>query len=133
MIFQVLHSKWFCYLLLLCQNFIILWAFLWLRAKESTCQCRGHRFDPWVRKIPWRRKWQHALVFLPRKSHGQRSLVGYSPWGHKESDTTEQLCTHGVFSRFNHIVACISTKHYVLRPQSKHLRQIQLALVHKRT
>ena len=63
----------------------------------------------------------------------ERSLVGYSLWGHKESDTTEQLWTHRVFSRFNHIVACISTKHYVLRPQSKHLRQIQLALVHKRT
>ena len=36
-------------------------------------------FDPWVRKIPWRRKWQPAPIFLPRKSHGQRSLVGYSP------------------------------------------------------
>ena len=39
------------------------------------------RFDPWVRKIPWRRKWQPTLVFLPGKSHGQRSLVGYSPGG----------------------------------------------------
>ena len=47
----------------------------------------------WVRKIPWRRKWQLTLVFLPGKSHGQRSLVGYSPRGHKESDTSEQL-TH---------------------------------------
>ena len=36
-------------------------------------------FDPWVRKIPWRRKWQPALVFLPRKFHGQRSLEDYSP------------------------------------------------------
>ena len=43
-----------------------------------------------VRKIPWRRKWQPTPVFLPGKSHGQRSLVGYSPWGHKESDMTEQ-------------------------------------------
>ena len=42
-------------------------------------------------KIPWRRKWQPTLVFLPRESHGQRSLVGYSPWGCKELDTTEQL------------------------------------------
>ena len=41
----------------------------------------------WVRKIPWRRKWQPAPVFLPEESHGQRSLVGYGPWGHKESDT----------------------------------------------
>ena len=42
-----------------------------------------------VRKIPWRRKWQPTPVFLPRESHGQRSLVGYSPWGRKESDVTE--------------------------------------------
>ena len=53
---------------------------------------RSHRwygFNPRVRKIPWRRKWQHTPVFLPGKSHGQRSLAGYSPWGHTESDTTE--------------------------------------------
>ena len=62
--------------------------------KEPTYQCNRHkryRFNPWVRKIPWRRKWQPTPVFLPRESHGQRSLVGYSPWGHKESDKTEQL------------------------------------------
>ena len=56
--------------------------------KESACQCRRHRFEPWILKNPWRRKWQHTLVFLPGKFHGQRSLVGYSPWGRKESDTT---------------------------------------------
>ena len=50
-------------------------------------------FNPWVGKMPWRRKWQSIPVFLPGKSHGQRSLEGYSPWGHKESDTTKQL-TH---------------------------------------
>ena len=47
--------------------------------------------DPWVGKNPWRREWQPTAVFLPGKFHGQRSLVGYSPWGRKESDTTEQL------------------------------------------
>ena len=50
--------------------------------KEPTCQCRRHkrfRFDPWVRKIPWRKAWQPTPVFLPGESHGQRSLVGYSP------------------------------------------------------
>ena len=62
--------------------------------KESTCQCRRHRFNPWVRKKPWRRKWQPTLVFLPGKFHEQRSLAGYSPWGCKESDRTEQLSTH---------------------------------------
>ena len=43
--------------------------------------CRRLGFHPWVEKIPWRRKWQSTLVFLPGKSHGQRSLVGSSPWG----------------------------------------------------
>ena len=47
-------------------------------------------FNSWVGKIPWRRKWQSTPVLLPGKSHGQRSLVGYSPWGRTESDTTEQ-------------------------------------------
>ena len=61
-----------------------------LGIKESACQCRRLRFDPWVRKIPWRRKWQPTPVFLPGKSHGQRSLAGYSPWGLKELDMTEQ-------------------------------------------
>ena len=46
-------------------------------------------FDPWVRKIPWRRAWQPTLVFLPGESRGPRSLAGHSPWGRKESDTTE--------------------------------------------
>ena len=59
----------------------------WLSGKEPNCQCRRWRFDPWVREIPWRRKWQHTPVFLPGKSHGQRSLAGCSPWSHKESDT----------------------------------------------
>ena len=60
--------------------------------KESTCQCRRCKrceFDPWVGKIPWRRARQSTPVFLPRESHGQRSLAGYSPWGNIESDATE--------------------------------------------
>ena len=50
---------------------------------------KRHRFDPWVGKIPWRRAWQPTAVFLTGESHGQRSLVGYSPWGHKKLDITE--------------------------------------------
>ena len=69
----------------------LLW---WLSGRESTCQWRRHGFNPWVRKILWRKKWQPTPVFLPGKSHGQRSLVGYSPWGCKESDTTKQLSMH---------------------------------------
>ena len=53
----------------------------WLSGKESACQYRRHRFNPWIRKIPWRKKWQHTPVFLPGKSHKQRSLAGYSPRG----------------------------------------------------
>ena len=64
---------------------------------KKLCQCRRHKrweFDPWVRKIPWRRALLPIPVFLPGKSHGQRSLVSYSPWGHKESHMTEVICTH---------------------------------------
>ena len=60
--------------------------------KEPTCQCRKHKrhmFSPWVGKIPWRRAWQPMPIFLPGESHGQGSLEGYSPWSHKESDTTK--------------------------------------------
>ena len=59
------------------------WLPWWLGGKEFACQCRRLGVDPWVRKIPWRRKWQLTPVFLPGKPHGQRSLVGYSPWGRK--------------------------------------------------
>ena len=52
-----------------------------LSSKESTHQCRRHWFDPYVRKIPWKRKWQSTPVFLPEKPHGQRSMEGHSPWG----------------------------------------------------
>ena len=55
----------------------------WFSDEESTCQCRRCRFDPKVGKILWRRKWQLTPVLLPGKFHGQRSLVGYSPWGCK--------------------------------------------------
>ncbi|CAI9163732.1 unnamed protein product [Rangifer tarandus platyrhynchus] len=65
----------------------------WLRCKECL-QCGRPGFDLAVRKIPWRRRRQPTPVFLPGKSHGWRSLAGYSPWGLKESDTTELLYFH---------------------------------------
>ena len=61
-------------------------------AVRNRAECKNHRrcmFDPWVRKIPWRRAGQVTQVLLPREYHGQRSLVGYSPQAHKESDVTE--------------------------------------------
>ena len=57
-------------------------------------QCGRARFDPWVRKIPWKRKWQPTPVLLPERPHGWRSLVGYSPWGRKELDMAERLHFH---------------------------------------
>ena len=62
------------------------------RGKEAICQCKTCKrggFDPWVEKIAWKGKWQPTPVFLPGEFHGQRSLAGYSPWGHKESNLTE--------------------------------------------
>ena len=67
-------------------------------SKESACSAGDPGFDPWVGKIPWRMAWQPTPVFLPGESHGQRSLMDYSPWGHKGSDTTEQLSTHARLS-----------------------------------
>ena len=60
--------------------------------KESACQCRKHkrsRFDPWVRKITWKRAQQPTPIFLPGEFHGHRSLAGYSPQGHIESGVTK--------------------------------------------
>ena len=71
----------------MCAKSLQLWPTLCL-------QCGRTGFDPWVRKIPWRRKWQPALVLLPGKYHWWRSLVGYSLWGHKEKDMTERLHFH---------------------------------------
>ena len=65
--------------------------------KESAFQCKRHKrhgFDLWVRKIPSRSVWQPTPVFLAGESHGQRSLVGYCPQAHNESDTTKATCTH---------------------------------------
>ena len=65
--------------------------------KESACQCRRCkrcRFNPWVRKVPQRRKWQPTPAFSPGAFHRQRSLAGYSPGGHKKSDMTEHTHTY---------------------------------------
>ena len=77
--------------------------------KEPACQCRRHKrhgFDPWIRKIRWRKAWQATPVFLLGKSHGQRSLVGYSPWGPKKSQTglkrlSMHSCKHGHVLQFD--------------------------------
>jgi len=65
------------------------WASLVAQMIKNLPALKGPRFDPWVGKISWRREWLPTSVFLPGESHGQRSLVDYSPWGCKESDATE--------------------------------------------
>ena len=72
----------------------VVWLPWWLRWQRIHLQRRTPGFNPWVRKIPWRMAWQPTPVFQPGEFHGQRSLAGYSPWGCKESDTTEWLSTH---------------------------------------
>ena len=75
--------------------------------KEHACQCRRHKrweFDPWMGKIPWRRKWQLTPVFLPGESHEQRSLAGYGPWSQRESDTTERQTL--LLSHFHLLLKC---------------------------
>ena len=74
---EVLHQLRMCRLSMVAQQ------------SRICLQCRRPGFDPWVRKIPWRRAWQPTPVFLPRESHGQRSLAGCRPRGRTESDTTE--------------------------------------------
>ena len=69
--------------------------------KNPQCRrCRRQVFNPWVRKIPWSRKWQPAPIGFPGKFHGERNLAGYSTWGHTESDTTENACMHSYILYF---------------------------------
>ena len=67
------------------------WASLEAQMVKNRLQCGRPWFDPLVGKISWRRERLFTAAFLPGEFHGQRSLAGYSPWGHKESDTTERL------------------------------------------
>ena len=68
------------------------WCSLVAQTVKCLClQCGRPGFDPWVRKILWRGKWQPTPVLLPGKSHGRRSMIGYSPWGRRESDKIEWL------------------------------------------
>ena len=86
----------------------------WLSSEESACQCRRFRFYLWVGKIPQRRKWQETPIFLSGKSHRQRSLVGYSPWGCKESAMTEQEHTTHIYvymCMYSH--NCWEMSHYI--------------------
>ena len=69
------------------EGFLVAWMVKNLPAMQET------QVNPWVRKIPWRRESQSTLVFLPGEFQGQRSLAGYSPEDHKESDMTDRTVT----------------------------------------
>ena len=74
-----------------------LWLPRWCSGKESACKCRrceNHGFCPWIRKIPWRRKWKPTLGFLPEKSHGQAVVHGVTESDTAESQSQTQLSTH---------------------------------------
>ena len=86
----------------------------------SVClQCGRPGFDPWIGKIPWRRKWQPTPVLLPEKVHGRRSLIGYSLWGRKESDTTERLTcsTTNLLLTLSNRLSKTSRQHVFSNPQ----------------
>ena len=65
----------------------------WFKKKKILQLSRRLGFNPWVKKIPWRRRWQTTLVFLAVRFHGQKHLAGYCPWGLKELDVTEHAYT----------------------------------------
>ena len=90
-------SKWFSYRHTHIYNIYVLSLILfkWRTGKESACQCRRwkrRRFDPWLGKVPWSRKWQPTLIFLPGKFHTQKSPEDDSPWV-AESDRAEHMYT----------------------------------------
>ena len=72
--------------------------------KAIACHCKRAGFNLWVGKIPWRRKWQSTVVFLPGEFHGQRSLAGHSSQSRKESDMTEWRNTHASFNGYSNVV-----------------------------
>ena len=89
--------------------------------------------DPWVGKIPWRRKWLPTPAFLPGEFHGQRSLAGYNPWGLKESDLTEQLTLFNFVSNIYLLTfveklpfARYTPMKYVRRTQSIYIAEINV-------
>ena len=81
---------------------------------------KDSRCNPWVLKIPWKREWLPTPIFLPGESYGERSLVGYSPWGHKESETAKQLTlSFSTFSvSFINIFNSFSSLHEVNKANS---------------
>ena len=123
---------------LFCSPLCNQWLYYCFPGGSDDKACAGNVGDPWVGKIPWRRKRHPTPVLLPGKFHGLRSLVGYSPWGRKESDTTEQLhfslSLSDIFTVYKNNSIFISTKNTPsgLRhssPISKNQSRIQYSLL----
>ena len=98
---------------------------------KSIClQCGRPGFNPWVGKISCRRKWQPTPVFLPGKSHWRWNLVGYSPWGRKESDTTEQLHFQkkNTYSKIYWGIVFIILLQVVFQWVLKHITRVNIAI-----
>ena len=101
--------------------------------KEPACQCRRCKrpgFSPWGEKIPWRRKCQPTPMFSPGESYGQWGLAGYSPWGHKELDMTEQLGMHTliclsekIWKKYGLGMLIVQTQHTVPFSHIKYIAQ----------
>ena len=84
----------------------------WLSCKEFTCQHWRHGFNPWARKIPWRREWQPTPVFLPGKSYGQRSMVGYNPSGRERVRHDQVITQQEVFRPMSYSILAFITMIY---------------------
>ena len=133
--FPILLSNMIIYIFYLkCFSGGLLW---WLSDKESVCQyrrLRRHRFDTWVGKIPWRRKWQLTVVFLCGKFCGQRSLAGYSPWGLKRvghdlaTKKTDQ-CMKKVVDNVKKKKKDVSVASHCLQDATQMLRALLLKLL----
>ena len=104
--------------------------------KEPICQCRRCKrleFNPWVWKIPWRSTQQPTPVFLPGESQGQRTLEGYSPWGHKESHMTEVIQhEHNTMSKLKNSVQRFNNKHDQGKEKKKRTKKLEERSVEQR-
>ena len=94
----------------------------WHSDKESACQCRRcrrPRFNPWIGKIPCSRKWQPTPAYLPGKSHGQRSLAGYSPWVHRQTGLSDFHFTSYMYIYI--YIWTILSNYFIYSNKEKHL------------
>ena len=117
------HALYYCLLSDFSNLWLVFWlvfptwlwvyrpSIMWLTGKEFACWCRRCEFDPCAGKIPWRRKWQPTPVFLPGKPHGQKSLAGYSPRGHRVGHDWAHI--HWLVSRVFKF-GCLGSTHSIL-------------------